>query len=184
MAHWFYRNIGRSLDRFLHKTTHFAKAAFWLAAAILGFCGAWCWQWRFGANPFAGDVQAVSGAFILALGLGTIIAHILKLVMGRHRPRDEIEMGVYGFEFFACRLSLNSFPSGHSLTIFLVAVMATALWPLGAPVWFLVAAWLSATRAMITAHYISDVCVGAGIGLISAKIVLTCVYPQLALSWF
>lgn len=184
MAHWFYRRIGRGLDGFLHRTTHFAKAAFWLAAAIIGFCAAFAYRHYVGDAPLARDVQDVSAAFICALALGTIIAHILKLCLGRHRPRDEIEMGVYGFEPFACRLSLNSFPSGHSLTIFLVAVMATSVWPPGAPLWFLAAAWLSVTRAMITAHYLSDVCIGAGIGLICAKIVLFYGFPQLALSWF
>jgi membrane-associated phospholipid phosphatase len=183
-AHRFYDRIGGRFYRFLQKTTHLAKAAHWLAFAGLTFALAWGWRRHVGENAWVGQAQDYAAAFILALGLGTLIAHTLKLLLGRRRPRDEIEMKLYGFLPFAFDLKFNSFPSGHALTIFLVAATATSLFPLGAPLWFAVALWLGLTRAFLTAHFLSDVFVGAGIGLISAHIVFCGLYPHLALGWF
>lgn len=183
-AHYFYDRIGRRFTRFLNRTTHLAKAAHWLALACAVFAGGWLWRRFAGDAPAARLAQDYAGAFILALGLGTLIAHACKMAAGRRRPRDDMEMGLYGFAFGAFDFKRNSFPSGHSLTIFLVAVMASSLCPAGAPVWFAIALWLSLTRALLTAHYLSDVFAGAGIGLISAHIVLRNLYPHLAQGWF
>ncbi|HSZ74847.1 MAG TPA: phosphatase PAP2 family protein, partial [Rhizomicrobium sp.] len=89
-----------------------------------------------------------------------------------------------GFRFFAFNLDHNSFPSGHSLTIFCVAVIATAVLPKLAVVWFAIAAWLALTRAMLTAHYLSDVFIGAGIGVIAARETIVYLFPALHLAWF
>jgi hypothetical protein len=40
------------------------------------------------------------------------------------------------------------------------------------------------TRAFLTAHFLSDVLVGAGIGLIVARETLSYFFPHLAPSWF
>lgn len=183
-AHVFYDRVGARLDRFLHRTTHFAKAAFWLAAACLSYLASGIALSRLGEIPLARTAHTVSAAFICTLALGTAILHTIKFVLGRRRPRDEIEMGRYGFIPFAYDLRLNSFPSGHALTIILVATFATCLWPLGAPLWYALALWLALTRALITAHYLSDVAVGAGIGLICCHIVLANVFPELMQPFF
>jgi len=47
------------------------------------------------------------------------------------------------------------------------------------PVWFAVAALLAVTRALLTAHFLSDVLIGAGIGLIAAREVLQLGFPGL-----
>jgi membrane-associated phospholipid phosphatase len=93
-------------------------------------------------------------------------------------------MGLYGFIPLAFDTNYNSFPSGHALTIFCVAAIASCAWPAWAVLWFAVAAWLALTRALLTAHYLSDVLVGAGIGLISAHESVIHVFPQLAPAWF
>jgi hypothetical protein len=54
------------------------------------------------------------------------------------------------------------------------------LWPL----WFGVAAFLAGVRALLTAHFLSDVLIGGGIGLITARIVLVLGFPGFAPSWF
>ena len=52
------------------------------------------------------------------------------------------------------------------------------------PVWFGVAAILAVTRALLTAHFLSDVLIGAGIGLIAAREVLLLGFPGSAPNWF
>jgi len=105
-------------------------------------------------------------------------------VLGRRRPRDDMEMGLYGFTPLAFNPDYNSFPSGHALTICCVAVIFTCVWPLWWPVWFSVAALLGVTRALLTAHFLSDVLIGGGIGLIAAREVLLLGFPGFSPGWF
>ena len=182
--HLIYDHVGPRFHGFLNATTHLAKAAHWLAAAVIVYAAAWVWlRWGTPGDTVRLAFQCAL-AFILSLGLGSAVLHGIKLVIGRRRPRDELEMNLYGFVLFGFNLSKNSFPSGHSLTIACVAVIATALWPFLWPLWFAVALWLSLTRALLTAHFLSDVFVGFGIGLISARVVLANLFPQLTLNWF
>ena len=175
-SHALYARVTIGFWNFLDATTHLAKASHWLIAAALGY----------GAAVYAGweEMRQCALAFIESLIAGSVLLHAVKLVVGRRRPRDDLEMGLYGFEPFSFDLRYNSFPSGHALTIMCVAVIASAAWPVLAPLWFAVALWLGLTRALLTAHYLSDVFVGAGIGLISAREVVINCYPQLAASWF
>lgn len=183
-VHVIYDHVGLGFHTFLNRTTHLAKAAHWLTAAVLITAASWLWQ-RQGHSDTATLLALNSAvAFILALGAGTIVIHTFKLFVGRRRPRDELEMNLYGFIPFGFDLKMNSFPSGHALTIFCVAVIATALLPQAAILWFALAFWLAITRALLTAHFVSDVFVGAGVGLICAREVLVNWFPQLTLAWF
>ena len=164
--------------------THLAKASHWLIAAILVLVGA---QWAMAHwRPSDSLILAsqCAAAFIASLATGSMILHAIKLFLGRRRPRDDMEMGLYGFMPLSFDLQYNSFPSGHSLTIMCVAVIATAVWPMFAPLWFAIALGLALTRALLSTHYLSDVFVGCGIGLISAREIVIHFFPALALPWF
>ncbi len=185
-VHFFYDHVSLRFHRLLNRTTHFAKAAHWLTVAVIVAVASWFWL-RASTGPNNAAVKLAfhtALAFILALGLGTIVIHAAKLLLGRRRPRDELELNLYGFIPFGFDLKHNSFPSGHALTIFCVAVIATTLMPQAAILWFAIALWLALTRALLTAHFLSDVFIGAGIGLISTRIVLVNWFPALALPWF
>lgn len=183
-VHVIYDHVGLGFHKFLNSTTHLAKAAHWLALAVLVYLVTWA-QLRVGSvEPTVRLAFQCALAFIISLGAGSALLHITKLVLGRRRPRDELDMNLYGFIPFGFNLAWNSFPSGHALTIACVAVIATAVWPALAIVWFAIALWLGLTRALLTAHFLSDVFVGAGVGLISAREVLVNLFPHLALSWF
>jgi membrane-associated phospholipid phosphatase len=168
-SHLLYGRVSRTFWRFLDATTHLAKASHWLILAAIAYA--------FTRSPYA-------LAFLLSLIAGSAVLHVIKLVLGRRRPRDDMEMGLYGFMPLSFDLRYNSFPSGHALTIMCVAAIASAAYPALAPLWFALAAWLGLTRALLTAHYLSDVLVGAGIGLISAHETVIHVFPQLAPAWF
>ena len=183
-VHVIYDHVGAGFHRFLNRTTHLAKAAHWLTAAVLAAAGAWLLIHNGRESPATLTAYQSALAFILALGAGTVVIHTFKLFVGRRRPRDELEMNLYGFIPFGFDLKHNSFPSGHALTIFCVAVIATTLLPQGAVLWFALALWLALTRALLTAHFLSDVFVGAGVGLICAREVLVNWFPRLALPWF
>ncbi|HKD48355.1 MAG TPA: phosphatase PAP2 family protein [Rhizomicrobium sp.] len=183
-AHFIYDHVNAQMHRFLDGITHYAKAGHWLAAAILALvCAALARH--FGVkDPDVGLLVTYSLAFIASLTLGSAVLHVIKLVLGRRRPRDDMEMGLYGFMPLSFNLDYNSFPSGHALTISCVAVIFSCVWPFLWPIWFAVAAVLAVTRALLTAHFLSDVLIGAGIGLIAAREVLLLGFPGYAPNWF
>ena len=81
-------------------------------------------------------------------------------------------------------LQYDSFPSGHALTIFCVAVILSGALPVFAPLWFAVAAYLAATRALLNAHFLSDVFIGAGVGLLASRETVLYLFPALWQPWF
>jgi membrane-associated phospholipid phosphatase len=183
-THFIYDHVSGRFHDFLSATTHLAKAAHWLAAACLVYAATWAWLRWIGENAGIRLASQVALAFLVSLALGSAVLHGTKLVLGRRRPRDELEMNRYGFIWFGFNLDWNSFPSGHALTIMCVAAIAAALWPQLAILWFAAALWLGLTRALLNAHFLSDVLVGAGIGLLSAREVLVYLFPQISQPWF
>jgi len=184
LAHFIYDHVSGRMHKALDGITHYAKAGHWLAAAILALIVAAVMRH---AGMLAGEATQLvnySLAFIASLTMGSAVLHVIKLVLGRRRPRDDMEMGLYGFMPLAFNPDYNSFPSGHALTICCVAVIFTCVWPMWWPVWFAVAALLAVTRALLTAHLLSDVLIGAGIGLIAAREVLLLGFPGFSPPWF
>jgi membrane-associated phospholipid phosphatase len=55
-------------------------------------------------------------------------------------------------------------PSGHTTTAFALAFSLSFLYPRLRPLWFAYALVLAASRVMVDAHYLSDVCAGALLG--------------------
>jgi membrane-associated phospholipid phosphatase len=184
LAHFIYDHISAKTHKFLDGITHYAKAGHWLAAAIIALAAAAIAR-HFGSHGEGIDQMInYSLAFIAMLTLGSAFLHVIKLVLGRRRPRDDMEMGLYGFQPFAFNLEYNSFPSGHALTICCVAVIFTCVWPDWWLVFFAIASLLAVTRALLTAHFLSDVLIGAGIGLIAAREVLLLGFPGFSPGWF
>ena len=184
LAHFIYDHVNARAHKALDSITHYAKAGHWLAAAVLALIAAAILR-HFHVYPQqVAQLINYSLAFIASLTLGSAILHVIKLAIGRRRPRDDMEMGLYGFMPLAFNSDYNSFPSGHALTICCVAVIFTCVWPMLWPVWFGIAALLAVTRALLTAHFLSDVLIGAGIGLIAAREVLLLGFPGFAPTWF
>ncbi|HWC62466.1 MAG TPA: phosphatase PAP2 family protein [Rhizomicrobium sp.] len=184
LAHFIYDHVSAKTHKFLDGITHYAKAGHWLAAAIIALAAAAIAR-HFGAR--GRDLPLLinySLAFIAMLTLGSAVLHVIKLVLGRRRPRDDMEMGLYGFQPFSFNLEYNSFPSGHALTISCVAVIFTCVWPLWWPLFFAIATVLAITRALLTAHFLSDVLIGAGIGILAGREVLLLGFPGFAPYWF
>ncbi|HEY2445965.1 MAG TPA: phosphatase PAP2 family protein [Rhizomicrobium sp.] len=183
-AHAFHEVIARPMERVLHATTDWAKGSHWLIAAAIAFVAARLVRWRFGPNPSLELAADASLAFLASLGFASLILHTIKIVLGRRRPRDELELELYGFRPFAFDMRSDSFPSGHALTIFCVAVILSAAVPGLTVLWFGIAVFLALTRALLNSHFLSDVLVGAGTALITTREVVLYIFPALMRPWF
>ena len=184
LAHFIYDHVNARVHKALDGITHYAKAGHWLAAAVLALIVAGGMRHFHVLENEVVLLINYSVAFIASLVVGSAVLHVIKLVLGRRRPRDDMEMGLYGFMPLAFNSNYNSFPSGHALTICCVAVIFTCVWPMAWPIWFGIAALLAVTRALLTAHFLSDVLIGAGIGLIAAREVLLLGFAGFAPHWF
>ena len=91
------------------------------------------------------------------------------MIVGRPRPKLLFSSGTYEFSWIGLSADHWSFPSGHAAT---AAALATALWCLWPqPMLFYVigAALIAASRIVMGAHYLSDVVMGAFIGVLATR---------------
>jgi membrane-associated phospholipid phosphatase len=183
-VHVFHDRIPARWFRRIRRTTDYAKGARWLTLSIVLIVVAWLARRYFGDSPILQLVFRASLAFLASLAVGSAVLHGIKIVLGRRRPRDELEHSLYGFLPWRFDFQYDSFPSGHAMTICCVAVILSAVLPAGAPLWFALALYLALTRALLNAHFLSDVFIGAGVGLLASRETVLFLFPDLARPWF
>jgi membrane-associated phospholipid phosphatase len=183
MAHYFRERLATPLFQFALRVTDWAKGGPWIGVAALLYLAAQAWMAIAEETPIIRAISDYALALLASFVVGSIVLHVIKIFLGRRRPRDEFEHGLYGFRYFTWQLQYDSFPSGHSMTIFCVAVVLSAAFPLLTPLWLVLAFGLSLTRAMLTAHFLADVMVGAAIGIIATRETLLFAFADLTPGW-
>jgi len=126
--------------------------------------------------------QAAFARFLGATFTGGILTDIIKLLVDRVRPRsaDFVTHGSVWDSFndaviatiTGSRSNINSFPSGHSA---IAAGFAAALawkYPRGRIYFAVFAAMAASQRVVSSAHFPSDACFGAALGLVGASLFL------------
>jgi membrane-associated phospholipid phosphatase len=104
----------------------------------------------------------ISGSIAIIIGGG------LKYLLGRYRPIMLFEDNLYGLHFFSAKWALNSTPSGHTIRAFSILTALSLLYRRFTVVFISVAVLIGASRVAVTAHYPSDVLLGAFIGIFTA----------------
>ena len=137
----------------------------WMLCATRGGDG-WLWYaMGFILLVFGGEERlAAIGSAALAAGLGIALFLRLKKATGRKRP-CAIEPHCWATLLPPDQFS---FPSGHTITAFSVAVSLSLFYPELAPGLLFCALSVAASRVLLGMHFLSDVLAGAAIGTILA----------------
>jgi membrane-associated phospholipid phosphatase len=183
-ANYFREHLNRPLWQIGFKVTDWAKGGPWIIGALVVYLAMQALiEWR-GETVLLRSTSNYALALLASFVVGSIVLHIIKVFLGRRRPRDDAEHGLYGFKYFTWELQYDSFPSGHSMTVFCIAVVLSAALPAFAPLWLLIALFFGFMRAFLTTHFLSDVMVGAAIGILATRETLINAFPQLTPGWF
>ena len=173
IADFFHKN-GSALQPAFDVVQQFGLGWPWLALSGLSFAFLrWGGEWeRLRPNAAAMRAKAfIPGFIFVAVAAAGLVADVLKIIVGRTRPKLMFADGTYDFTWFGLRADHWSFPSGHAAT---AAALMTALWCLWPrPLWFYVAgaALIAVSRVITGQHYLSDVVAGAAIGVIVTRLV-------------
>jgi len=111
-------------------------------------------------------------AFIFtAVAASGLVADLLKVTIGRTRPKLLFATGAYDFTWFGLKPDHWSFPSGHAATVTALMTALWCLWP--RPLWLYgaAAALVAASRVVTGQHYLSDVVAGAAIAVVVTRAV-------------
>jgi membrane-associated phospholipid phosphatase len=105
---------------------------------------------------------------ILSCLVSGAIHHVLKVLIGRYRPRYFFADDLYGLSPLNFDIAQNSFPSGHTQTIVSICFALYLIYPRPAALYLVIAALVALSRVMLQAHYPSDVVGGIYLGICSA----------------
>ena len=108
--------------------------------------------------------------FICLLFSG-ILAQVCKHIVGRIRPNHTYFDSSSGFDFFSFNSNFHSFPSGHTVTIFIIALVCSRILPGSRLSFFAFAFVVAFSRVAVGAHFFTDVVAGIAFAFIGYKIV-------------
>jgi membrane-associated phospholipid phosphatase len=150
-------NVGKS-DRYL-----IPAAILFLVTAFLDWSA-----YRKGAKIWLLRLYSQSAFLFGSVAGSGILVNILKILIGRARPKLIDSGGAIHFEPFTVNYDFASMPSGHSATMGAVTLAVMLWFPklrwLILPAGFI----LASTRIAARAHYPSDVVAGFTVGLLFA----------------
>jgi undecaprenyl-diphosphatase len=134
---------------------------YWMILATRGGDG-WLWA-ALGLVVLAShdpERYAAIGSGALAAAMGIVTFRLIKRTVRRRRP-CHIEPHCWSHLLPPDQFS---FPSGHSMTAFAVAVSIGRFYPAAEPTLLACAACVALSRILLGMHFLSDVLAGAGLG--------------------
>lgn len=90
----------------------------------------------------------------------SLICWILKITLGRARPKMWFNAHEYGFYWFNLKGAYWSFPSGHATTVYSIVFGLSVLFPRHRFLFLVAGTFVALTRVFLNYHYFSDVFVG------------------------
>lgn len=171
------KSLGGDLERTLRFLEQFGDVATTIIVALgVLLCGSGSLRARL--------ILWLSGAITTSA-----LVHVLKIAIGRPRPRfhdpdtfawffrtypvqhQGEEVARYSWQtWIGSSSDLASMPSSHTSAAFAMAVGLSVVFPRGRWLWLTLATIVALARVLHGAHYVSDVLVGASVGLLGGSI--------------
>ncbi|MCB1744188.1 MAG: phosphatase PAP2 family protein [Gammaproteobacteria bacterium] len=185
VALWMNAQIGAAWLPLVHAVTDIGRAEIYLALAVLVLL--WSALTRHAGRAVALADWLASYAWLMLISLATsgLVVNLVKPLLGRLRPRYLLEQGRYGLQPFNPDMGMNSFPSGHSQTIWAVcttlvlmllelrrhaidrtqATLTVIVCNLLIGLLIGLASAVALSRVLLNAHFLSDVVCGSLVGI-------------------
>jgi len=158
-----FSDINKSLFLSLNQLGGYLPHQFW---SLITYCG--------DALPvfvlcvfFVKKYPQLLWAVLLSLLIGTLISQGLKAFFNTLRPLGELPADTFIF-MGVIELKLLSFPSGHSMTAFVLATLLTSFvrFPYAHQILGILAGLITISRIMVGAHWPLDILAGATLGIL------------------
>ncbi|MCP5491830.1 MAG: phosphatase PAP2 family protein [Chlamydiales bacterium] len=92
-----------------------------------------------------------------SLGFGLLLIRVIKMCVGRSRPKLWLKQHIYTCKFFTFDSYYLSFPSSHSYAVFALAFIVSKHFPKWRVPIFVISALLSSSRVILHQHFASDI---------------------------
>lgn len=175
--------VDRPVALYLHARGPDLHALFELTGSL---GEAWGWLMLFGLAFFAlhwgGELprlraveprlralSAIPAFLFAAIAVAGLAVDLLKVGLGRMRPKLLFNSDLYGFTWLAWHPDHWSFPSGHTATFVALTTALWWVWPQHLLFYIIVAAIVAGSRVVVGAHYPSDVVAGALVAVLATR---------------
>ena len=159
------------LKEFFIKITELGNSLWFFLISAFSYIVCFLFEKKTNKNPLKKIKIASLFLFSSLLITGTL-TQILKHLIGRPRPNYVNEADYLGINFFSIDATFHSFPSGHTSTIFIVALVLSFLTPKIKYFYLFFAFVVGLSRVIVGAHYFSDIIGGIVIAFIGLKLTL------------
>ena len=163
--------MDETLKRFFEIVTRFGDAGGWLVLLVvgIGICFLIARKTTLAETRDRFLAHAYNLWFVvLTVLVSGALHHVLKILIGRYRPRYLFSEDLYGLSPLNFEIARNSFPSGHTQTIVAVCFGLFLVYPRLAVLWLVIAGLVGVSRVAVLAHYPSDVLGGAYLAICTA----------------
>lgn len=166
---WFARTLSPSATAFFRTITDVGRSYWMLYPSAVGIFyllfllryG----EWTLRQSAWLQEAAASLGYFFASVATAGIAVLIIKVIVGRARPKFFDALGPVAFEPFAFSGGFSSFPSGHSAQVFAAAMALGLLFPALRAAALACATFIAFSRIAISVHYVTDTIGGGFIGV-------------------
>ena len=103
---------------------------------------------------------------IFSIILSGLVLHLLKYILGVSRPKYFFNYDYERYNFFNIEHKVNSLPSGHTQAAFTISILFILYFNRYNLFFLLLAAFIGISRVFMSAHFPSDLILGAYIGAV------------------
>ena len=162
----------KNLKDFFIKITELGNSLWFFLTSSLFFIFCYLVNKRVQNKEFVKNIKIASLFLFISVLITGILTQLIKHLVGRPRPNHANEVGSFDFNFLSLDSGFHSFPSGHTSTIFIVALVLSILTPKIKYFYLFLALLVGLSRVVVGAHYLTDVIGGIMVAIIGLKLTL------------